>query len=286
MPPPAAPRRATPPPRAYTAPVTDTPPTTSAYGVPPAPAPAWTSYAPPQPVPAPKPVQPPRPPRPPRPRTPGAGVGTVGVVVALSLLALALLLMAERSGDFTGPVALTALGIGIVLAGLGIIVSGLRGRTSGALGGLAVVAIIAAVPLGAVQNATWNWSTDARHDFAADGVAVVTDRSEAADGFSMGFGDATIDLTELPLTSETLEVPISLAAGDLTVIVPSDASVTADVEAGAGTVRWDVDGQSRSVDGVGLNPRTFTTDDVGPDGPQLALQVQIGAGDVSIIEEN
>ncbi|WP_421743603.1 PspC domain-containing protein [Cellulomonas sp.] len=267
-------------------PVTDTPPTTSAYGAPPAPAPAWTSYAPPQPAPAPKPVQPPRPPKPPRPRTPGAGVGTVGVVVALSLLALALLLMAERSGDFTGPVALTALGIGIVLAGIGIIVSGLRGRTSGALGGLAVVGIIAAVPLGVVQNATWNWSTDARHDFAADGVAVVTDRSEAADGFSMGFGDATIDLTELPLTSETLEVPISLAAGDLTVIVPSDASVTADVEAGAGTVRWDVDGQSSSVDGVGLNPRTFTTDDVGPDGPQLALQVQIGAGDVSIIEEN
>ncbi|NUU18173.1 PspC domain-containing protein [Cellulomonas humilata] len=258
-------------------------PTTSAYGAPPAAAPAWTSYAPAQPAPAPRPVQPPRPPR---PRTPGAGAGTVGVVVALSLLALALLLMAERSGDFTGPVALTALGIGIVLAGLGIIVSGLRGRTSGALGGLAVVGVLVAVPLGAVQNADWTWSSDARHDFAADGVAVITDRSEAADGFSMGFGDVTIDLTDVPLTSQTLVVPISLAAGDLTVVVPSDATVSADVEAGAGSVRWEVDGQSKGSDGVGLNPSTFTTDDIGSDGPQLALQVQIGAGDVSIIEEN
>ena len=40
------------------------------------------------------------------------------------------------------------------------------------------------------------------------------------------------------------------------------------------------------MDGVGLNPRTFTTGAIDDDGPQLALQVQIGAGDVSIIEEN
>ena len=81
-------------------------------------------------------------------------------------------------------------------------------------------------------------------------------------------------------------MPISLAAGDLTVVVPSDTTITADVEAGAGTVRWDVDGRSTSVNGVGLTPRTFTAGDIGPDGPQLALQVQLGAGDVSIIEEN
>jgi phage shock protein PspC (stress-responsive transcriptional regulator) len=270
-----------------TAPATDTPPASSAYGAPPAPAPApaWTSYAPPQAAPAPRTAHQ-RPPRPPRPRTPRAGVGTVGVVVALSLLSLAILLIAERSGDFTGPVALTALGIGIVLAGLGIIVSGLRGRTSGGLGGLAVVGILVALPLGAVQTNDWVWSSDSRQDIVPNGDVVVTDRSEAANGYSMGFGDVTVDLSTLPMTSDTLEVPISLAAGDLTVIVPADATVTADVEAGAGTVRWNVDGQSRSANGVGLDPRTFTTGDIGSDGPQLALQVQIGAGDVSIIEEN
>ena len=163
---------------------------------------AWSaSYAPAPPAPAPRPVQPPRPVTPPRPRTPGAGVGTVGVVVALSLLSLAVLLIAERQGDFTGPVGLTALGIGIVLCGLGIIVSGLRGRTSGGLGGLAVVGILVAVPLGAVQNASWVWSSDSQHDFSADGAIYVTDRADAANGYSIGFGDVTIDLTEVPMTS-------------------------------------------------------------------------------------
>lgn len=269
---------------AYGAPAYGAPPV-PAYGAPPAPPapPARsTSYTPP----APRPVPPPRPVTPPRPRTPGAGVGTVGVVVALSLLSLALLLVAERAGDFTGPVGLTALGIGIVLCGLGIIVSGLRGRTSGGLGGLAVVGILVAVPVGAVQNATWVWSGDSQQNFSADGTVVVTDRTEAENGWSVGFGDVTIDLTGVPMTSETLEVPISLAAGDLTVVVPSDASISADVDAGAGTVRWDVDGESKSVDGVGLSPRTFTAGAIDDDGPQLALQVQIGAGDVSIIEEN
>ncbi len=243
-------------------------------------APAPATWVPPRPVPA------PRPPKPPRVRTPGAGAGTVGVVVALGLLSLAVLLVAERSGDFTGPVALTALGIGIVLCGVGIIVSGLRGRTSGGLGGLAVLGILVAVPLGAVQNATWSWTDGGRHDLAASGEVVLTDRTEAAQGLSLGFGTVTIDLTDVPMTSQTLDVPISLAAGDLTVVVPSGTSVTADVEAGAGTVRWDVDGTTKSVDGVGLDPRTFSTADVGSDGPQLALQVQIGAGDVSITEEN
>ena len=114
----------------------------------------------------------------------------------------------------------------------------------------------------------------------------MTDRTEAADGWSIGFGDVVVDLTGVPMTSQTLVVPISLAAGDLTIVVPSDASISADVDAGAGTVRWDVDGESKSVDGVGLNPRTFTAGAIDDDGPQLALQVQIGAGDVSIIEEN
>ena len=45
----------------------------------------------------------------PVPARPVPGAGTVGVVVALSLLTLAVLLIAERQGDFTGPVALTAL---------------------------------------------------------------------------------------------------------------------------------------------------------------------------------
>ena len=123
------------------------------------------------------------------------------------------LLVAERTGDFDGPVALTALGVAIVLAGLGIIVSGLRGRTSGALGGLAVLGLVAAVPLGVVTSASSFWQDDGERQFSATDVSAST-RSEAAAGYSMGFGDVTVDLTAVPLTDDTLVVPIALAAGE------------------------------------------------------------------------
>ena len=71
----------------------------------------------------------------------------VGTVVGLTLLALATLLVVEREGELGQPVALTALGVGIVLAGLGIMVSGLRGRRSGVLGFLAVVGILVSFPV-------------------------------------------------------------------------------------------------------------------------------------------
>lgn len=264
---------------AYTAPAYTAPaPTGPAYA---APAYAPPGYNPPPPVP-PKQQRPPQPPRPPKPRTPGAGAGTVGVVVALSLLTLAGLLIAERSGTFDGPVALTALGIAIVLAGIGIIVSGLRGRTSGALGALAVLGLIASVPLGVVTSTSSFWRGDGERQLSASDVAA-SSRQEAADGYSMGFGDVVIDLTDVPMTDQTLVVPISLAAGDLTVVVPEGASVDADVNIGAGEITWDVDGENRSQDGVAIDDGNFTT---GSDDPELRLQIRVGAGQVAITDSS
>ncbi|WP_426592961.1 PspC domain-containing protein [Cellulomonas sp. McL0617] len=240
-----------------------------------------SAYTPPVPPVPPAPPKPPKPPKPPRPRTPGAGVGTVGVVVALSLLTLAGLLVANRTGHFDGPVALTALGVAIVLGGLGIIISGLRGRTSGALGGLAVLGLLAAVPLGIVTSPGSFWQSDGQRQLSATDVTA-TSRQEAAGGYSMGFGDVTVDLTDVPLTDETLVVPISLAAGDLTVRVPEGASVEADVNIGAGNITWDVGGEHRAQDGVAIDDGNFTTG--GGDHPQLRLTIRVGAGQVSIVD--
>ncbi|WP_028044992.1 PspC domain-containing protein [Cellulomonas sp. URHE0023] len=256
-------------PQAYAAPGYASP----TYAPPPA-------YVPPPPT-KPKQVRHQQPPRPPRTRTPGAGAGALGVVVALSLLALATLMVAERSGEFDGPVALTSLGIAIVLAGLGIIVSGLRGRTSGALGALAVLGLLASVPLGVATSASSFWSRDGERQFNAADVAV-SSRSDAADGYSMGFGDVTIDLTSVPMTDDTLVVPIALAAGNLTVVVPDGADVDADVNIGAGEITWDVDGDHRSQDGVAIDDgNDFST---GSSDPELELQIRVGAGQVQIID--
>lgn len=233
----------------------------------------------------PVPPVPPVPPRPPKPRAQGPGVAALGAVVALSLLALAALLVGQRNETFDGPVLLTGAGIAIILLGLGIIVSGLRGRTSGLLGFLAIVGILFTLPAAAVADIRW-WDDEARQRAFADSTYVVQSRSVAERGYVVGAGDAVIDLTEVPLTSETLDVPIQMGAGSVRVVVPADASVVADVNVFAGEVRWQVDGSDDVMEGVIGTQRTYASAEAQPgEDPQLHLQVRVGAGEIVITEE-
>jgi phage shock protein PspC (stress-responsive transcriptional regulator) len=236
----------------------------------------WT----PQPPPPPRPVKPPKPPKPPR-RGPGAAL--TGVVVGVILLGLAVLLLAERSGDYGGPVASVVLGGGLLLVGLGIIVSGLRGRTGGGLTALAIVGLVLAGPFTAVDRGgpDWNWD---RGSAVRSIDSRVTSRDAAEAGYRFGVGDATVDLTGVPLTDETLRVPISGGLGDVTVVVPRGAAVSADVTSGAGTVEWRVDGKRQRSDGVG-HDRRYTSDAMA-DGrdAEIALSVEVGVGSITIEE--
>jgi phage shock protein PspC (stress-responsive transcriptional regulator) len=230
--------------------------------------------------------RPPQPPKPPRPRTLGPGSAAVGIVVALSLLTAAVLMAAERTGDFDGPVLLTAAGISIAVAGLGIVVSGFRGRSSGVLGFLAIVGILVAVPVGAVGMSDWGWNEEGVHRFAGDVDLSPATRAEAEAGFTLGFGKANVDLTAVPMTSELLEVPVTVGAGDLTIVVPEDAAVTADVRLRAGKFTWDVDDAAEHVDGISTDTRTFTDDASAAGSAQLELRISVGAGDVRVIRED
>lgn len=251
------------------------PPGGWAASPPPPPAPrGWAPSAPPPPVP-PKPVRAPKPPR----RGPGAAV--TGVVVALILLGVAVLLAADRTGDYTGPIAAVVLGGGLLLVGLGIIVSGLRGRTGGGLTALAIVGIVIAGPAVAFDEAD-GWDSDTRF---RDQELVVTSRAAAENGFSFGIGSTEVDLTGVPLTDETLVVPISGGIGDVRVIVPEGAAVSADVSSGPGTVEWLVDGDRERRDGIGQT-RTFTSEAMS-DGrdAEIALSVDLGIGSITIEED-
>ena len=112
-----------------------------------------------------------------------------------------------------------------------------------------------------------------------------TTRAEAAEGVKIGAGNAVVDLTDLPLTAETLTVPISVSAGQITVTVPAGADVQADVDLFAGELTWNVDGQNTTVSGRLSDPITYSTDSV-TDGaePQLVLDLSVGAGDITIKE--
>ncbi|WP_265520709.1 PspC domain-containing protein [Oerskovia flava] len=232
---------------------------------------------------------PPTPPtKPAAPNTPGPGATTVGIVLGLSFLTAAVLLLLDRQGLVGSSVALTWIGASVVLAGLGIVLAGFRGRTGGALTALAVLVIIfVAAPL-----AVWRAvpTIDGPTRWVSEGTYTVRTVAEAERGYSVNFGDPVVDLTELDLSTvpddETVTVPIHLAAGDVTVIVPADTAVEAQVRVFAGEAHWFVD-RDETASGVSTRPSTFTSDEVDAgQTPALRLEIEAGAGQVTITEES
>lgn len=221
----------------------------------------------------------------------GAGAVSVSLVVGLTALTAAGLLLAERAGRFDGPVLLTTLAVLVALAGVATVVAGIRGRSSGSLGGLAVVALVVAVP-----SAMWH-GTGLDLDIRRAETLVLGDRSStptdvaaAERGFVLGAGSWTLDLTEVPLGGATVEVPMSFAMGDATVVLPEGAAWVADVRLGVGDVEVVTSSggsTSRSTsDGVGVT-RTVESTAV-RDGavPALRLDLRAGLGSVKITEES
>ncbi|WP_425954970.1 PspC domain-containing protein [Xylanimonas sp. McL0601] len=244
-----------------------------------------------------------------RPITKSAGAATVGIVFGLLLIAGALMLAQERSGlslpwpfgSGYDPV-LAWIGISLVIIGAAIVVSGIRGRSSGWLGFFAIVGLVVALP--------WSISTadagfpSARisrdlggtwHGVGANGIDVsqgtVAPRSvaEAERGFRAQFGDPTIDLSSLDLAGATTDdpvvVPIQLTAGDLTVLVPRDAAVEADVRLLAGQLVWQVDPETRTLTRVGSSITHLSSDEASEHGATLRLLVSAGAGNVTVTED-
>ena len=78
----------------------------------------------------------------------------------------------------------------------------------------------------------------------------------------------------------------SIGAGNLTVVVPKDAAVTADVQLRAGQMTWDVDDTTQRADCVSTDTRTFTDDASQRGSAQLDLQISVGAGNVTVIRED
>jgi hypothetical protein len=181
-------------------------------------------------------------PPPARPRPEGPGPVTVGVVLALCLFAGAGVLLAERAGVFTGSAALTAAGVALALLGLGVLISGVRGRRSGALGALALLVALLAVPAAWLTTAAPTWTrivTSGGDVVAGDVVWIPTTAAAAAEGYSFGVGEARIDLTRVPLGeagATPVSVPIEVGAGSTTVVVPTGQPVEVRTHLGAGEI--------------------------------------------------
>jgi phage shock protein PspC (stress-responsive transcriptional regulator) len=232
-----------------------------------------------------------------RPVVRGPGGSTVAAVLGVALLAGALLLAQEQGlldvpWTWDASLGLAWLGIALAVVGLGIVVSGLRGRSSGVLGFLAIVGLVVAVPFGSVlaDDAPWPVASldGPGRELRGDAVVVPRTADDAEAGYSLRFGDPTIDLTRLDLSnvqpSDPVRVPIDLAAGSARVVVPDGVPVAADVDVVAGTARWDVD--TAGAEQAGFGSTTFLNDQARTADPVLVLDVEVAAGEIRIEEEN
>ncbi|GAB3160443.1 hypothetical protein GCM10027059_08490 [Myceligenerans halotolerans] len=200
------------------------------------------------------------------------------------------------------------VGTSLLIVGVAIVVAGLRGRSSGGLGALAIVGLILGIPtLWWVQEDVSGHVDDGRaivgevFDFdgrvdgyepgtpIADGTFSPNRIAEAERGYSVSWGDPTIDLTELDLSDvdpgDPVEVPIAVGAGAATVIVPADVAVELDGLISAGEVEWFVDGDERAYSGIDDQRVEIASDEVDDDGATLRLVVEVSAGGLVIEEE-
>ena len=241
------------------------------------------------------PVTPPIPPTPPStppaPRIPGPGVGLTGSILGIWALCTAALLLADRVGVSGAPSfssasgSVISFGILIGLAGLGIVIAGLRGRTSGALGTIAIITMVFTIPL-----AGWLGTDFKLNDAARSGFGEATFRpltvEDAENGFAMVAGDWVLDLRGLPSGPGPVQIPVTLAAGDLTVQVPPESAWTADVQLAAGQVNVDTPTDSVSRGGVLIRTDNLKSDSVIKGAsPEYELSIRGAAGQINIIEE-
>mgnify|MGYP005812804071 CR=1 FL=1 len=258
-------------------------PPTSPYAGPagrrpaPVPPPAWSTSAPYRDATAPAPPET-------RASRRGPGATIAGITVALCLFVIAGALLVQRAGWLDRSAAGTAAALVVVVLGVALFVAGLRGRRGGVLTFLAIVALLVATPVAVTTRDGFTPRTvdsGSGHTLTAQGTTTVTDRATAAGGYQMNFGNATLNLAQVPLRADDrLGVPIDVAAGNLTILVPRGAHVAAQADVGAGQVTWHVAGDDTITGGVSRHDAFGVP--VGQ--AELLLQLHVTFGNVTVQE--
>jgi phage shock protein PspC (stress-responsive transcriptional regulator) len=248
------------------------PPATGAYGQTPgtayAAAPAATQPLPTVPPPGSGPPEwtavemPPPPPTPPRERS---VLGLLTVSVALIAVGLMVAWNTVSDDDF---LAAAVVGTALAVVAAGLLVGAYHGRSRG----LIVLGIFLSIATSA---------TAAASDGIDGGIGerrwVPTTVAAAERPYRLGIGDADLDLTRLPAGSE-VEVDVRLGVGDLTVLVPSDATVVVDGDVAAGQMQ--ILGE-HSRDGTDLQDR-ITSAGVGSSGTRITIDAKVGFGNLEV----
>jgi phage shock protein PspC (stress-responsive transcriptional regulator)/predicted membrane protein len=166
-----------------------------------------------------------------------------------------------------------AMAVGLVLVGVTLVVATWWGRASGLVGVAVLLALLLVtdeavpVPLNAGIG---------------DRTVLATTSEEAEDHQQLLIGDLTVDLTGIPAQSGTTQdVEVSVGIGQLQVIVPRDATVTAEATLRAGDLDWPGPPASSHESGLDVD-RSFSLPGE-PGAPRLHLDLAMGLGDVEVV---
>jgi phage shock protein PspC (stress-responsive transcriptional regulator) len=225
------------------------PPPWGAAGPGPAPGPSFAPYPPPAP-----------------PRPVARRVGGLAMAAALVVLGVGGVL-ASAGAIHVGWARGTALTV--MVLGAAMAFGGLFGRTRWLIpfGVIATVPLIVfsalQVPLqGETGPVTW-------HPAAAASLAAP---------YQLAGGDGTLDLTSIDPHGRTVHVTAQVGAGDLQIIVPRDATITASVHLGVGKITFP---GIASYGGLDVT-RTLDAPAAEPSDGTIALTLTVGAGNVEV----
>lgn len=218
----------------------------------------------------------PTPPPPAKPLKFGPGTPAVAVTAGTALLAGGGLKALDAGNviDLGNSANAVVWASAAAVLGLGILISGLRGRTSGLLGFLAVVALIVGGFFNVIQNG------DRFRGQPVDWNPVSIE--QARDGFQVTGGRGTVDLTNLsitpPLTSD-LVIPLDITASNVRVIIPDTVPVQIEADMTMGNLNEG----NQNHGGMTTKRSTYNTD---KPGSPMILRIDGTMSNVTIQEGN
>ncbi|MEV4092604.1 PspC domain-containing protein [Streptosporangium saharense] len=202
-----------------------------------------------------------------RPRRPRTFVGVITVFLALIVGGI---IVAVQSPS--GSVNMTAVGGAMLITvGAGLLVAAWYGRGTGlvVVGTVIALALVAGSTLTGMPRkfGTYHWEP--------------TSLADVARSYSVGIGEGTLDLSELPLAPGSRTVfDASISVGQLEVILPPTARVEIDAYTKIGDVKIDhlVEG------GADVHHSKILEPEVRPkgDAPTIVLNIKAGIGDVEV----
>ena len=197
---------------------------------------------------------PPRPPRRPQRRTAGA----FGALLAagLAVVGAGAVVAADNLDPIDADVQALAWATALAVLAVCLAVVGLAGRRSGAIGALAVIALLGTT-VSSVVPVFFTSDQTGQRSWMPDG---------GSDSYSyrLAAGEGVLDLTQLPPPSGPVDIRVDVGVGQLVVQVPDDLTVDVDVVHGIGDLAGVVEGRNS----------------IGPAGPtdvNLSLDVSVGS---------